>query len=379
MSTAFAHAQRATSFELEKQIREAANSSIVDALMSLSDGMLAVLNQHRQLIAVNTTLLKNIGAEDAQSILGMRFGEAAGCINSRKSPSGCGTSKVCSSCGAAIAMLASITSQKTTEKDCAISICSNGEMKNMVFRVKAAPFNLSEEPMLLFFIQDHTRQARLASIEKTFFHDLNNSLTSILGLSELAIESKFAQNLELIQSINNAAHKLAKEVEIQRFLLTEKMENLSQRFQAVSLEDLFNDAINAILAHPSSKDIIIAIPESYPPINIYTEPVILVRVLQNMLINACEASKANQQVRFWFEIDQCNHIIFKVWNEKVIPENIQPRIFQRNIVSAKGEGHGVGTYSMKLLSEDALCAKIIFESTPDSGTTFSLSVPVEVI
>ncbi|MBK7866953.1 MAG: ATP-binding protein [Ignavibacteriales bacterium] len=62
-------------------------------------------------------------------------------------------------------------------------------------------------------------------------------------------------------------------------------------------------------------------------------------------------------------------IIFSVHNNIVMARHVQLQIFNRSF-SSKGKGRGLGTYSMKLLSERYLGGTVSFESTKEKGTTF---------
>jgi len=59
---------------------------------------------------------------------------------------------------------------------------------------------------------------------------------------------------------------------------------------------------------------------------------------------------------------------FSVHNPEFIPTEIQGQIFKRSF-STKGQGRGLGTYSMKLLSS-FVKGKVWFTSSPQEGTTF---------
>jgi sensor histidine kinase regulating citrate/malate metabolism len=62
-----------------------------------------------------------------------------------------------------------------------------------------------------------------------------------------------------------------------------------------------------------------------------------------------------------------------VHNQGFIPKDVQLQIFQRSF-STKGEGRGIGTYSMKLLGEKYLKGKVRFESLDKNGTTFYIEI-----
>jgi sensor histidine kinase regulating citrate/malate metabolism len=54
-----------------------------------------------------------------------------------------------------------------------------------------------------------------------------------------------------------------------------------------------------------------------------------------------------------------------------MPVDVQLQIFQRSF-STKGNGRGIGTYSIKLLTEQYLNGKVSFVSNESEGTRFSL-------
>ncbi|MGK0289243.1 MAG: sensor histidine kinase regulating citrate/malate metabolism, partial [bacterium] len=70
-----------------------------------------------------------------------------------------------------------------------------------------------------------------------------------------------------------------------------------------------------------------------------------------------------------------NWIEFSVHNPAVISKDIQLQIFQRSF-STKGENRGLGTYSVKLLSEQYLNGKVRFSSEAGKGTTFYVRYPL---
>ena len=66
---------------------------------------------------------------------------------------------------------------------------------------------------------------------------------------------------------------------------------------------------------------------------------------------------------------------FAVHNPEVMPPEVQLQLFQRSF-STKGEpGRGIGTYSIKLLGERYLKGKVAFTSQEPQGTTFTLTLP----
>ena len=152
MDTHFAPAIRSEPSGLDFQINTVRDNPIIDSLLLMVDGLLAVLNENRQILAVNETLLHMLGVADAGEILGLRPGEAIGCVHAEKMPGGCGTSEYCASCGAAIAIVSALADVKPVERACAMTAAvKGGGVKHLYFRVKAYPISFNGEKILLLF------------------------------------------------------------------------------------------------------------------------------------------------------------------------------------------------------------------------------------
>ena len=71
METHFASPQRADPKVLNHQIETVASSAIINALLKITDGLLAILNEHRQIIALNENLLSMLGIDDSETAMGL--------------------------------------------------------------------------------------------------------------------------------------------------------------------------------------------------------------------------------------------------------------------------------------------------------------------
>jgi sensor histidine kinase regulating citrate/malate metabolism len=67
-------------------------------------------------------------------------------------------------------------------------------------------------------------------------------------------------------------------------------------------------------------------------------------------------------------------IVFSVRNPSVMDRSVQLQVFQRSF-STKGTGRGIGTFSIKLLTEQYLGGKVWFESGEPGGTVFHVRLP----
>jgi len=60
-----------------------------------------------------------------------------------------------------------------------------------------------------------------------------------------------------------------------------------------------------------------------------------------------------------------------------MPRNVQLQVFNRSF-STKGQGRGIGTYSIRLLVTRYLRGTVDFTSSKEQGTTFRARLPLEI-
>jgi hypothetical protein len=117
LHTHFAPPERDQGPVLKRAASIARANPVTDVLLRTYGSILAILNRHRQIVVVNHVLLESLGVEDPDKLLGLRPGEALGCVHAWDNEAGCGTGPVCSTCGAALAILSSQTENETAERD----------------------------------------------------------------------------------------------------------------------------------------------------------------------------------------------------------------------------------------------------------------------
>lgn len=374
LHTYFADPERATDQELTTEIEIANDSPVISGLLNSISGMLAILNEHRQILALNVSFLKMLGIEDPFETLGLRPGEAVGCIHANKGPCGCGTSKLCSTCGAAIAIVSSLSEDKPAEKICSLTINKGEQEIDLALLVRSQPINIKEQRFLLLFLQDITLQQQRAALENTFFHDVNNMLSTIVMASEL-LTTNDIDNAKYINAIQKSASRLRDEVAIQRNLLQGESYTYKPFWVEVKPEQIIEELQTFVSILPQAHNKKVHFQLSCKNKSIKTDLSLLLRTLNNMIKNALEATDPGREVKVWLDDDD-NNFSFHVWNHIPIPEGIGYRIFQRNFSTKEGDGRGIGTFSMKLFGEKVLGGKIEFTSSQEKGTEFKFTLPL---
>ncbi len=372
MDTYFAPPQRAEDSELSFEIEAVSKNPVVSGLLRSIGGLLAILDRHRQIIALNDSFLKLLGIDDPKEALGLRPGEALQCVHANREAAGCGTTAYCSTCGAAIAVVSSLGQDIPCERLCPLSATRGGDPVNLVFLVRSQPLTIDSRKFILLFLQDITLQEQRAALERTFYHDINNMLTMLLQASELLVHT---QPSKPAAAIHLAAQRLVKEVGIQHSLSDGSINSYQPLWDVVPLEVIFSELTAFFDTHPAAGEKHIRFPDVCPDLLVKTDVSLLLRVLCNMIINALEATEQNGTIRVWAESDP-GSIRFCVWNPRAIPPDISRRIFQRGFSTKAQAGRGTGTYSMKLFGEKILGGNVRFSSSETGGTVFILSLPL---
>jgi len=371
--TYFAPAARVSGEQLHQEILWAKNP-VIDSLLDSVSGLLAVLNPQRQILAVNAALLESLGVQDAADVLGLRPGEAIQCIHARELPGGCGTSRFCSTCQAAIAIVTSLATKEPVDRECAIRVQRNGRPADLYFQVRCAPLVYEEQRFLLLFLRDITAEQQRAALERVFFHDVGNLLGALTFKSLLlAQEATEPRMRELSSRIGRLASRLAKEVEVQRALSLEPRV-CQLTFQEFPLDRVVDEIRETFANHPVAEDKSLDIITAAVDLRLRTALALLHRILMNMLVNAFEATEKGGHVRFWIEAAD-DGVTFCVWNRQAIPPEVAQRLFQRNFTTKPGRGRGLGTYAMRLLGETYLQGRVGFTTTEADGTVFRFWLP----
>ncbi len=373
--TYFASPERLDTTALRDQLDDVTKHPLLNSLLGVVGGLLAVLNTHRQILAINENLLAYLGGDAAGTLLGLRLGEALACPHAKEMAGGCGTSRYCKTCGAALAQAVALHHCKSAERLCALETEHNGTRHDLVLRVRATPLTLDHHQLILVFIDDVTRQQQSALSERAFHHDLNNTLTSLLHASETLAEDARGQVAGLAGEVHRLTHRVVREVQLHRQLVATEFDGLKPERGEVRLSSVLDDLRAQIGHHPAAHAKRIVIVQPREDRTLVTDAALLLRVLDNMAINALEATRQDGEIRIRAEVAPAT-VEFSVWNEAPIPPEVGLRIFQRNFSTKGALGRGLGTYAMKLVGERLLGGQVAFDSSALDGTTFRFRLPL---
>lgn len=371
--TRFLPAARLSQTEVDLQARRIGAEPLVQSLMDAAPSPLMILNAQRQIVLHNRALAALTGAQ--RELRGQRPGEALGCAHARDSAGGCGTSEYCRECGTAKAIEAALAGISLSRR-CLMSKGSEAPSRAAEFQVTATPLPMLGEGFIACGMQDTSDTNRRVLLERTFLHDLVNTAGAIRGTAEMLeaeVPARETEAAELLDLLKDAAHLLVEEVESYRILLAAERRDLALRMADEEAGEILQQAI-ALARHnglASRREMRAEIPSQ--PIPLVTDKTLLRRVLTNLILNALEATPPDGQIGISVRRSRAD-VTFEIRNGGVMDDSVRRQIFKRSF-STKGEGRGIGTYSVKLLTEDYLNGAVDFESTAERGTVFHVRVP----
>lgn len=375
----FSHFAPAARLPLSKVMEQSQAVSKLLEMQSVFDALpnvMMILNQQRQLVHCNQALLELLNIDDPKLILGKRPGEILACEHACENQAGCGTTETCRTCGAAFAIISSLCGQKTSQ-ECRISVKRGDEREALDLLITATPFVLDDQCFTIVFINNISDEKRRQVLEKIFFHDIINTAGSLRGIVELLGSSKDPHiKQELLQDLEEVADALIEEILEQRDLMSAENNELVVRRVPLEAQKLLGQVMEQFANHPAARGIVLNLSENTENITFCCDPVLLRRILGNMIKNAIEASQPGETVKLGV-VQKDRQVKFWVNNPQVMPREVQLQIFKRSF-STKGSGRGVGTYSMKLLAERYLQGKVSFQVSETEGTTFWASFPIEI-
>jgi signal transduction histidine kinase len=375
-TTKFAPAKRANASKIEADYQILNNIEWIRSFLNTMPEVVAILNPERQIIFGNDELMKLLQITDLKGLIGKRPGEALKCVNSTLNEAGCGTCEKCRYCGAVNSILESQNTSSKVTKDCRITTEDHGQHEYLDLKVTTAPFNFNEHLYFILSIEDISDRNRRAILERLFFHDILNIVGSLKGISDLLIRSKEDEvNADkYIGIVNDLSNELLEEILSQRVMVFAEQGDLEPSIGPVKTLDILKDSANYLSHHKVSSNRVLEIDIHAFSTVIDSDSMLLKRVVLNMLKNALEATPKGGTVILSCR-QEARFILFTVRNPGEIPQKIQSQIFQRSF-STKGKGRGLGTYSIKLLTERYLNGSVGFTSTLEAGTEFFVKIPL---
>jgi signal transduction histidine kinase len=96
-------------------------------------------------------------------------------------------------------------------------------------------------------------------------------------------------------------------------------------------------------------------------------------MLENLIVNALEASPAKSEVRI--DLIRNNVAAIIIHNQGSVPTHLKSRFFDKYATFGKSHGTGLGTYSARLIAETQ-GGSVVMHSSEEEGTTLTVRLPM---
>ncbi len=364
---------RRSAEQLAEDVAAVGRHQVVGGILEAVSGLMAVLDEGRQVLAVNPILLDFLDQRPAAEVLGMRLGEALSCRMADQGSDGCGTGPGCPNCGAALAHLAAKTEDHSAEELCALTRTrGDGQREDLLLRARVSPIDVDGRRFFLVLLLDLSNEERALSMQRSFLHDLNNHVGGLVGAIDLLSLPGSQVTPELLQEL---ATRVMQEIDLQRVVVEHRGEHPHPALMPLAINPLLVDLRHQAVAMigTGGRRCLLQCPQDR--IMVRSDQVMLMRVLINMITNAIEASPPKGEITIGVDLSDPATVQICVHNQGWIPEDVQARIFQCHFSTKGQRGRGLGTWTMRMLCERFLDARVDFQSDPQSGTRFCVHVP----
>lgn len=348
------------------------NLDLLANVLNALPNIFLVLDDQRRVVFANQALLKLLGLPDDRAVMGWRTGDLLNCLHADETEGGCGTTDFCQVCGTLNVIFSSLRGNRSAG-ECRIRQKGGGALD---LHVSASPLVVGSERFSLVVIEDIGAQKRRSVLEQVFFHDILNLAGVLNGyaslLRDMAHDSPQFDRFK--DRLYQTSIRLVDEIQSQRDLLAAENGELALRPAYLQSLVFLSRIQDCYRVHEVAKERDLQIDPRSVDVLFYSDPVLLDRVLGNLVKNALEATPPGQVVTLGCQT-AAEKVIFEVHNPTAMPREVALQIFQRSF-STKGSGRGLGTYSVKLLSERYLGGAVTFTTSPEQGTTFRAAYPL---
>jgi nitrogen-specific signal transduction histidine kinase len=330
-----------------------------------------VINSAWQVVYANAAVLKMLAPSSPTAVQGLRAGEEFHCIHGR-SGRGTSPSPTCRVCGVAQVVAAALDGRGTVS-DCRLTCDLSGEAASLDLRAWATPLAVGGDILSILVLADISHEKRRAVLENVCFHDLLNTLTGIRGLLDVLGSAAVQECPEICATLDRMTERSIEEISSLRLLAQAEESTLKVLREELQTGAFLHDIVQTLRCHPAARGKELVLDAATADALLCSDRRLLRRVVENMALNALEASSEGGTVTVGCRQTAAG-IDYWVHNSTWMPGDVQLQVFQRSF-STKGDGRGIGTYSIRLLSS-LLMGTVDFSSTPELGTTFHATFPL---
>ena len=369
-------AKRLSGRDLERQLEAAAEDPRVQMMLAGPRGLGAVLNGQRQLLACNVAFQRCFGTAQPQELLGLRLGDAVGCLHADEGPDGCGTGRNCPRCGHTLALVEALLGAGPVEHTWDLSFRTGAATESASFALRATHDSLGEPSLLWLWAEETSARERQRALTRRFFHDVRNTANALAWTVEGLKAPQLAEEdlLDCTATLERLAKRMSRAVDMEdRLGGLHRQERMSARSRT-SVGAIVRELVDLVQDLPPAQNRELVVDCGDAKATLETDLTAVLCILTHMVLNAFEAERSAEPVRL--NVERTDHgITFAVWSRPEIPLDVAHRVFESFFTTKTGTGRGLGTYTMRLLGQTLLGGSVDFTTSAAHGTTFRFFHP----
>jgi PAS domain S-box-containing protein/putative nucleotidyltransferase with HDIG domain len=162
----------------------------LSAVFNNNPVLLVLLDENRQIVNANIAA-SNLAGSGIEEIVGVRGGEAFGCLNSLDDPKGCGFGPNCNNCNIRNTVMDTFRTGKYHNKVKAVlPVKVDGKEKVLNLLVNTVPIDIGEKRLILVALDDITELTENESKLKASYRKLQKTLKDTIDTLAIIIETR---------------------------------------------------------------------------------------------------------------------------------------------------------------------------------------------
>ena len=363
---------RAPESQIMNQVNELDGNQMLQDLLNAVGQPVALLNKHWQIVSHNEEMASLARGRRPAGILGLRPGEVLECTHADQNELGCGNEAPCSACGLSLAM----TRNADQHAEAIVwRVLREEPPYGLCFSVQTTQFQVGDESYTVFAATDITDTSRKKFLQKSVLPDILSSSVELQSLCRTQ-KGNCRSHVHFARCIDKIAKQMTETVQARQDLAAAEKQELFARPSRLKTLPVLSELRASFLSIADHQGCDITIAPESRDVNFISDPILLSRVLSNLIQNAVEASQAADTVTLGIQVRN-QGVEFQVHNQTSMPERAQHHLFEPGF-STKSDSRGMGAYSAKLIVEHYLNGKVDFDSSSEDGTTVRIWLPMEL-
>ena len=222
-------------------------------ISSLWSGFTALMDGKRRMVAVSGKLFFPFAlsgnALGEMPLEGHRVEELFGCTDGSGDvfTPRCGSREQCAYCGIFQVIKDAIEKKERVEREVSLTVRETGLFRYYDIRAVAAPFSATDKTLYILSLEDITDRRRRILMEKLFYHDVLNTVSSLtMNISLMQESFESAEVRKFTESMERITDHLTDEIQRQRLISLAESGRLELEKAIINLPGFLGEILDGL-------------------------------------------------------------------------------------------------------------------------------------